>query len=370
VRLPRALWARLPLLAVITAALLIAGISLWWAHAASGGSAPSGRSVAATHPVLLNSPRSIYWGADIKNSDGLAPWDPAALKRFEQHVHKAISIISWGTLFYSKSGCRGYCGFETKQFERERRGGVISMFTWGPAAPGEPGWRFDAQIASGAEDAYLRRWAEDAKLWGHPFFLRFAWEMNGSWYPWGANSHGNTAADFVAMWRHVHDIFTQVGATNATWVWCPNLNGPNTYQPLAQLYPGNAYVDWTCLDGYNGDDPWLSFGDLYGPSYDQITQQIAPSKPFMLGEVSSTEVGGSKAAWISNMFTVIPTLFPKLRALVWYDSNDVGPGNRTDWEVESSPSATSAFAEGISSPIYVTNRYAHLDTSPIPPPGQ
>ena len=33
----------------------------------------------------------------------------------------------------------------------------------------------------------------------------------------------------------------------------PNVDPNNKYTPYDQLYPGNAYVDWTCLDGYNKD---------------------------------------------------------------------------------------------------------------------
>src|SRR4029079_13040147 len=86
-------------------------------------------------------------------------------------------------------------------------------------------------------DSYVTKWATDAKAWGHPFFLRFNWEMNGWWqFPWttardpatGRSANGNTSADYVNAWRHVHDIFTRVGATNVSWVWCPNISSNET----------------------------------------------------------------------------------------------------------------------------------------------
>ena len=65
-------------------------------------------------------------------------------------------------------------------------------------------------------------WRENAKAirrqrW--PVVLRFAHEMNGHWYPWGA--HRTDPADFVAAWRHIHDVFRTVGATNVIWTWTP-----------------------------------------------------------------------------------------------------------------------------------------------------
>jgi beta-mannanase len=49
-----------------------------------------------------------------------------------------------------------------------------------------------------------------------PIAVSFGHEMNGNWYPWGT-AH-TTAAQFVAAWRHIHDLFARVGATNVIWV--------------------------------------------------------------------------------------------------------------------------------------------------------
>jgi hypothetical protein len=369
VRLGRLLAAmRARELATGVVALMVALVVFWAASAAThtGGHTvgPPASAPIHTRPVRLESPHNLYWGASIINSYGEAPWSTEAMTAFDRITGKAPSIISWGSGFYSAAACAGYCQFQTAQFDVVRSAGAIPLFSWGP------GWapKVDAQIASGAKDQYLLQWAEEAKAWGHPLFLRFAWEMNGSWFPWGVGADGNTAADYVAMWRHVYDVFQRVGASNVTWVWCPNVTATTTYKPLSALYPGDAYVNWTCLDGYNGGDPWVSFGELYGPTYTQITSTIAPSKPLIIGEVSSTETGGSKAAWISNMFTLLPTLFPQIRGFVWYEGSQSGPGNRSDWEVESSPAAKAAFDSGIGSSIYASNSYSSLDTSPIPPP--
>ena len=73
--------------------------------------------------------------------------------------------------------------------------------------------------------------------------------MNGWWRPWSEQANGNHPGEFVAAWRHVVDIFRAQGATNVTWVWCPNIVGPKSQ--LTGLYPGDNYTDWVCMDGYN-----------------------------------------------------------------------------------------------------------------------
>jgi hypothetical protein len=58
-----------------------------------------------------------------------------------------------------------------------RAAGVIPFYSWGStSAQGAAGFT-DAQIAAGAQDAYLTAGALGAKAWGHPFFLRFDFEM-------------------------------------------------------------------------------------------------------------------------------------------------------------------------------------------------
>jgi hypothetical protein len=288
-----------------------------------------------------------------------------AASNFEQMAGKGLSLINWSSPFHL-TACDGYCSFQTPQFSAVRNHGAIPFFSWNPGPGG--GAFTDAEVAAGAQDGYLTAWAEAAKQWGHPFFLRFAWEMNGSWFPWGVGNSGTTAADYVAMWRHVHDLFDSVGADNVTWVWCPNIDPYGKRTPLASVYPGDAYVDWTCLDGYNGANPWTSFSGLFKSTYDTITGTIAPGKPMIVGETASTEANGSKAQWIAAMLTGIPAEFPKIRGLLWFDKVEAGPGNHSDWPIESSSTAANAFATGIQSTAYAGNTYGSIATSPIPPP--
>ena len=115
-----------------------------------------------------------------------------------------------------------------------------------------------ANIVNGDYDRYIRSWAKGVKGLGYTIALRFAHEMNGNWYPWGVFTNGNDSREYVRAWRHVHGIFTSVGATNVIWVWSPNIIW-NTFTHLSSLYPGNNYVDWIGLSGYYGTPGMLSY---------------------------------------------------------------------------------------------------------------
>jgi hypothetical protein len=317
----------------------------------------------------------VYFGAQIgaQLSGTAAPWDMAAVSDFASVAGKAPSIVSMNLPFMGCSTSCDYYHFPTTQLSSLRTYGSIPFLNWAsmssPLSVNEPNFRL-AAVAVGTYDSYIRAFATEAKTWGHPFFLRFNWEMNGDWFPWAEAANGNKPGDYAAAWRHVHDIFTSVGATNATWVWCPSADFLNNMTSLAELYPGAGYVNWTCIDGYNfgtaqgNPRGWLTFDQIFSSTYNQIVNTIAPGKPMIIGEMASTEQGGSKAAWITSALSEIPQHYPMVRGLIWFDVFD----GKLDWPIETSTTATAAFRQSIADPLYTTNTYTNLTTSPIPPP--
>jgi hypothetical protein len=314
-----------------------------------------------------------YWGAYIKgNTYGYddAPWDWRSVDAFEAHAQKSTSIIHWGDPWVYHGTWEP---FDTRAFDIVRQHGRIPMINWNswdPCCGGTQSAFSLSTIIDGTYDSYIRQWATDARNWGHPFFLRFDDEMNGHWYPWSEQINGNQPGQFVAMWRHVHDIFTEIGATNVTWVWCPNSEFEGSL-PLEGLYPGDNYVDWVGVDAYNwGTNPakpdiWQTFSQVFAPIYTHLGT-LAPSKPIMIAETASTEYGGSKAAWITDgLTTQLPQTFPRIKAFVWFNWSSDGE----DWIIESSPAAQAAFAAGIAGPYYAQNTFTDLPAGPIAPLG-
>jgi hypothetical protein len=318
----------------------------------------------------------VYWGAYVGGGQygrTDAPWDMVSADRFEANTGKRMSLLEWGQDWYECSSSCGLRGFHAGLMSIARARGYLPVLSWGSyresAGADQPRFRL-SEIIKGRYDSFIRRWARGAKRWGHPFFLRFDWEMNTNGVPYSEHANGNRPGQFARMWRHVHRIFTRLRATNVTWVWCPNVEYQGSVKPLAALYPGSRYVDWTCLDGYNfGTNPnqpatWTPFARVLGRTYTLLTRKIARSKPLMIGETGSTEIGGSKAAWISDAFgTQIPTEFPRIDAVVWFNKSQHG----LDWPIESSGSATAAMRAALQSPVYATNRFAHAPARRIRP---
>ncbi|MEX5271286.1 glycoside hydrolase family 26 protein [Kocuria sabuli] len=230
------------------------------------------------------------------------------------------------------------------ELEQARSAGATTLLTWEPWAWGggtdQPAYALD-RIAAGDHDAHITDWATRLADWGGPVMLRFGHEMNGNWYPWAEGVNGNGAGDYVAAYRHVHDIFTAAGADNVQWVWNPNVPYWGS-TPLDGLYPGADYVDVAGLDGYNWGtsqswSTWQQPWELFGWGLAEM-RRLAPGKEIVVAETASAESGGSKAEWNAHLVYYLAAQ-PDVTGLVWFHHD-----KETDWRINSSASSASALA--------------------------
>ncbi|HEX3835249.1 MAG TPA: glycosyl hydrolase [Solirubrobacteraceae bacterium] len=228
-------------------------------------------------------------------------------------------------------------------------GGRIPMITW---------WwpPHYSDINDGSQDSYIRARARAVKAFGWPIFLRPAAEMNGDWFDWGGANNNRDTTGFILAWRRIHDIFDAEGVRNVSWVWAPNSESSpggwdaSSWNNWRNYYPGDAYVDWVGIDGYNwgslpGGDGWLPFGTIMNPVYSDYASQ----KPIMIDETGSTESGGNKAQWISDMGTWVKA-HAAIKALVYFDRTYTSSGH--DWGIDTSTASMTAFAKLAADPYF------------------
>ena len=256
-----------------------------------------------------------------------------------RHANIIENYVHWGTSYGSFDAARDELNATVNH-------GSVPMITWmSDDASGKNQQAYDLRtIAAGGQDDYIRSWAVGLRSLGARVMLRLDSEMNGFWMPYAPyyQNDGTTAGDFVNMWRHVHAIFDSEHVTNVVWVWSPNVEYGGV-QPMRPLYPGDQYVDVMAVDGYNWGNTngkrWQSWSQIFDHTI-SVMEGIS-NRPVMLGETGSSEVGGSKAAWIQDMFDQIAWR-GDIHGFIWFDIV-----KETDWRIGSSPSAAGAFARGL-----------------------
>jgi hypothetical protein len=230
-----------------------------------------------------------------------------------------------------------------------------------------------------------------------PVFLRFGWEMNGSWYSWGQQPQA-----YIRAFREIADAIHR-HTRDVSMVWSPNIGTgypfPNgTYSPppgsrraklldtnhdgvldssddpYAPYYPGNRYVDAVglTLTYFGRSWPWtqnvtpqpgLFTALLTGTFHENGARQIpnfyasysvAKRKPFMITETSAlylpqVKTGATqlqiKQAWWRQVYAAdIPRRFPNLDAILWFEDNKYEPGQHEyiSWAVTYNPQIRTA----------------------------
>jgi Glycosyl hydrolase family 26 len=278
-----------------------------------------------------------------------AETDGASVDDFSRAAEREPVLISYYRQWDSRA-------FENRTLDAVWSRGSVPFITWEPHS--YEGGEFPLRlIQSGRYDPYIRRSAEEARVWGKPILVRFMHEMNGDWYPWGRSVGNNNAELLKEAWRHVVGIFREEGASNVEWVWTPNVNTDGAL-PFADLYPGDRWVDWVGLDGYNGteDQGWSSFTEIFGDSYEEITH--LSRRPVIVAETGSGEAGGDKAQWITSLLGDELPQFARIRAFIWFNHDFDG----IDVPIESSENSLRAFRDGLAPPFYGLDRERFLAT--------
>ena len=252
----------------------------------------------------------------------------------------------------------------TELLGRERAAGRIPVLSLtSPVAP--------AQIAKGAEDAWLVGLSRQVNGSGQPVWIRPLPEMNGGWNPWCAydesgRSRGpsHSTGQFVKAFRRMTLILRggPLGSINAKLranglpplrgggdlprsgkveiVWNPQghgtpfiaANGPRAY------WPGGAYADIVGNDLYSdsGEPSWQGMNVLY-----------SFGKPYLVAEWALERE--DDPAWVQRMFTWVAT-HPRTIGLVYFDKG--WSGGSGVYQLGSKPRGLAVYRREIKNPRF------------------
>ena len=176
----------------------------------------------------------------------------------------------------------------------------------------DPNWT--AECAAGDFNTYATQFATNMVAGGLGYsVIRLGHEMNGTWYN---DDLGTT----VAEWQQWGQCFAQEvtamrAAPGANFLFDWNVNANYRNIPLADFYPGNAYVDIIGVDAY--DDTGVSIPAVGQPGRFQALASeaeglyaveafaAAQGKPLSIPEWGTVSTQGDDPAYVTAMANFI-----------------------------------------------------------------
>lgn len=243
--------------------------------------------------------------------------------------------------------------------------GAAPMITWAPHLHTTPEIIDGSKTLHQADgetrtlDEHIESWAEGicelAMVSEQPVLMRPMHEMNGGWFTWGISYRGHDGAypnsdeSFQEAWIKIHDTFRDhCSQEHVKFLWTMNHASTGEGTTYMGAYPGDKYVDYVGMDGYNwgGHTPWgwSTFDDLFGDVYCAITAQT--DVPVLLPEWGSAEKGGDKAEWLRGSFDRIRSgEYGQIVGSMYFhvDKHERESDSYVEWGVDSSDEALAAY---------------------------
>jgi hypothetical protein len=308
-------------------------------------------------PGRLAPAQGALMGVHSADSASLPP-DQQGVFKLEQAVGRTMDINNHYHGSFDDFAKHGMSKLEQWDVDAGR----IPLVGWGCTA--------SDKIANGSLDAIIHATAQKMKAFGHEFFLRYCWEMDGD----RRQGEIKGPQKFIAAWQRMYDIFKAEGADNVIWVWTPNAAGfkdgrkyTGGNPPAPYFYPGDNYVDWIAADGYNWGVSKRDQGDRWRQVLEIFDEFMvfarAHHKPIMIGEYGAqeqTQDPEAKPRWMRiahETFMNKPRTadcpwcgaYSDVAAVVYFDVN-YGPHG--DWRIMSSQASLEAYKEAALDPYF------------------
>lgn len=279
-------------------------------------------------------------------------WKMDQVRAMEAWQRKRHAVVNLFTYWCNRS--KTMDNLFKQQLPAVWANGNVPVISWEPylcTAAATPA-NVEERAARGDYDVYLHAWADRLKAFvdgpdgdqgtsdDRRVYIRLAHEMNGDWYPWSAAVGGNSPAHYVLMWQRVRAIFAQKGfdAHAVQWVWAVNHEDVGPWR-AEDYYPGDEYVDWVGVDGYNwgASQSWSSWRtpeQVFGVMSARL-RALTATKPLAITETassSSTRPGvvdvAAKSQWITQFFAYATSAAADARMVVWFNED-----KEADWAV-------------------------------------
>ena len=218
-------------------------------------------------------------------------------------------------------------GFDARGVRNARDIGALPVMAWEPFEPSM------ADIAEGASDDYITKFAAAVQSLNLPIAISLAHEMNGFWYPWGTRKDipGRLRACLAARPRHL----SRCGGNQCDLGLEPERHQPYATGPRSSpCIPATHTSTGSAWSATTRQAERSTFSTLFGPT--KATVREFTRKPILILETGA-EDGRRKRRDIADLFRGVAAA-PDVIGFNWFNY-----AKRADWRIDSDPSALAQF---------------------------
>jgi len=285
---------------------------------------------------------NLYNGYD----DDSSLWYPSTFTdgdHDEYLIQFAEEVVAWGHDLIMRPWHEGNAG---------------AFISGGTECPSIAGWATGTYYAAGTEIAHAKSgygWHRYAAKSDHTSGASSEPETGASWAtywtdagwamcPWGAKVYeGGTRvsdiADWIAGWRYIvnlfreYDVDRKIKWLHTVLAWPSVAYGGSNATPMADLWPGDDYVDYYGISFYPTN--YLPDATTQYPHLDtgltipyREMCDVTRTKPLWIVEVGARKVAAHpeyKEAWISRILSpaYLEQYFPRFNTVIAWDSADL-----------------------------------------------
>ncbi|HEX2090848.1 MAG TPA: DUF4440 domain-containing protein [Longimicrobiaceae bacterium] len=303
--------------------------------------------------------RPFFAGVFLGDAESRTEVIDRSIRDFTAMTGKRPALVKTFHAFSADFSPSGWAG---RQLRLVQQAGATNFVALAPAwTSNVPTDSLLRAVTSGNADDELTRIARHLRDLGAVVLVEPGWEMNGRWgYRWQGVDNGlaaNAPQRYVAAWRRMVDIFRREGAQNVRWVWSPNTGNPVTggapgpahWNWYGHYYPGNEYVDYLGLHGFNGPSvwhqKWQTFEEIFSgtPGDHTLPDMVRrfPDKPIILSELASEPDPAHlrRGGWVRSAYRQMIE-HPRVVGAVWFHAR-----KEADWRLNAYAEILQAYRE-------------------------
>jgi hypothetical protein len=206
-------------------------------------------------------------GAWVSNSCTAGSGFDGRFRTFEGEIGRTASTNGLLNIFHQFSWFPDYAtAFPSAAEQSLLDEGRLMLLNWTPkSSTGAP--LLWADVAAGNYDAaYVDPTAAHIRDYGKTLFIAIHTEPDGDMSENGGAF--GSAADYVAMHKHIRARFDLAGASNLVWVWNTAAYfatmGLQSGTAFNRLYPGDSQIDLLAFDPYSNGE---TFAQVFGTKH-------------------------------------------------------------------------------------------------------